>query len=226
MFASLLGGAAAAFGGGLFSRFGGKVTDKIFGIPTPKTGQESGQEQYNYDQARFPGTSAWERLGSNPGFAGQQVAAIQKSNIKAQIQGQKDVANIHAGAAVKTAKISRGVGDPISKSKIAHETAQARIYPHQERKLETEIKNLDVQRKLLIQQELTEIRKTELVDAEGKIALSKSILIKIEADYPNLYHWLKVADMGATAGGKIIGSLNISSITNLVRRALRGSGKK
>lgn len=80
---SLLGGLGASAGGAL----GGKLLDKIFGVPTPPTGAELGETQKAFMDAAYPGTNAWERLGSGGGGS-SSPASIASAEIKNQRQMQ------------------------------------------------------------------------------------------------------------------------------------------
>lgn len=56
------------------------VSNKITGIPTPAaspTGLQQGQQQLDYMDTAFPGTTPWERLGQSSAMGGIASSAIQ-----------------------------------------------------------------------------------------------------------------------------------------------------
>jgi len=76
---SVLSGAASAIGSGV----GNSVVNKVNGIPTPNTpsGAAQGAQSLDYFNTAFPGTTPWERLGSQ-----SPMGAIASSAITSRAQ--------------------------------------------------------------------------------------------------------------------------------------------
>lgn len=120
-----LGGAAGSAFGGVGTALGAGVGNwmqgKIFGIPKPKTGTQIGQSGYEQDEARFPGTNPWERLGSNNPMAQIESTRLQTNQQRKQIQATERIAGaerenkmaiaeLGARTSLQAAGVQRGLG--------------------------------------------------------------------------------------------------------------------
>lgn len=87
MFGSLLA-AAAPF---IIDKIAGGKDDKVPGIPTPEEGSAIGQARLSEMDAAFPGTTAWERLGTSSNQAGAPAAG--EAARSAQLMQDKELSN-------------------------------------------------------------------------------------------------------------------------------------
>lgn len=157
---SMFGGVAGGIAGG----FGNMLGDKIFGIPTPKTGDQLGSEAFAYDQARFPKTNPWERLGSSNPMGGVEQSRIgqvtQREQFKntnfqlgAERSNKRKIAQLQANTQIRGAQISRGLGPDGDQP---------------DAKFSAELENLDAQTLLNLQKKATELKNTGVRNLELK----------------------------------------------------------
>jgi len=97
-------GALGAIGGQMLgqigssvgSSIGSKITDKIFGVPkvpAPPSGVEAGQWEKDRMDVLFPGTSSWERLGTQQ-QGGSMITAQNSSGIaQASMKNESQILN-------------------------------------------------------------------------------------------------------------------------------------
>jgi len=116
-------GALGAIGGQMLgqigssvgSSIGSKITDKIFGVPkvpAPPSGVEAGQWEKDRMDVLFPGTSSWERLGTQQ-QGGSMITAQNSSGIaqasmknESQILNKSKMFTVASSSALFTALIS------------------------------------------------------------------------------------------------------------------------
>lgn len=109
-----LSGMAGFFGNkaahGVGDAMAGKISDKIAGIPDPMSGAEMGAEQMAFQNAAYPGTTPWERLGQ-----GSIMGQIEGGNIAArnaqklqnrQLSQQSTAVDKQTGSNVKIAELN------------------------------------------------------------------------------------------------------------------------
>lgn len=108
------GALGTAIGGPLIGAAGGFLADKIMGVPSPekpKTGAALGHEARAAQEAQYPGTNPWERLGA-PGYAGagtqtaRAAGQVQRSLQSKDLASKERVAKIHAQATLGAAATS------------------------------------------------------------------------------------------------------------------------
>lgn len=87
MFGPLLA-AAAPF---IIDKIAGGKDEKVPGIPTPEEGSAIGQARLSEMDAAFPGTTAWERLGTSSNQAGAPAAG--EAARSAQIMQARELSN-------------------------------------------------------------------------------------------------------------------------------------
>lgn len=100
-------GATSALDRGVNMGFDG-VLGRIFGGATSAPGGATlGREQAAYDEARFPGTNPWERLGSSAAFSPVQVQKqqdrLQRDLTDKTLSNQREIAEIQGRAAAVSA---------------------------------------------------------------------------------------------------------------------------
>ncbi len=222
----------ASFASQLGTRAAGRVADKVFGFPKPIVGAAAGAQDRAYDQARFPGLNPWELSGNASGSAPGNVAGIGSAT---QRRGQDSTAGIMAAERENKKDINKA--QIKSNEKIAAASlllkrdqfseVEKPIAGHKGRLMETQINLLNADKKLRIQQELTELRRTKLIGNQSSLEGSKAALKEVEARWPNLYHWMKIAAQGSQTVGTIVGTFNIGRVANRIGNALsRGNGPR
>ncbi len=151
MATSVAGGFAGPIGGAA----AGMLIDKVQGVPSPgKTGTALGQDARRAQEAQYPGTNPWERLGA-PGYAGSGVeVAKQTGRMQRQLQTRElatklQVAKIGASAHVEAARTT---------------SAPAKL------KAPAEKKQTEAVTRLTLAKTLTEGKELEIKTAVGQFA--------------------------------------------------------
>ena len=125
---------------------------KIAGIPMPggATGAQLGKDAKAYFDKAFPGTNAWERLGSSYGGssveAAKQTTRAQERMQTKELATRKDIAEIGAEAQVQSSAIQFG-GDAVAGvSRFRRDGSTPNYDTHSTiaaKKLAHEIRNID-----------------------------------------------------------------------------------
>lgn len=107
---SILMGGLKAGVGTLASRGADAFADKIQGIPTPQdlSGYEAGSYARDYYDAAFPGTTAFERLGSQSPAPAEVAAKSQEKLQRRELANRIDTAKLAARAQVLSASSPYG----------------------------------------------------------------------------------------------------------------------
>lgn len=109
-------GVGNSVGNSIGNSIGDTIGKKIEGVPTPMTGQEAGQWQAAFQDAAYPGTTPWERLGQSPATSAaiesqsqQKIASRQQRNEQIlqmrQLENIKDVTKMQNQKDLAVAKL-------------------------------------------------------------------------------------------------------------------------
>lgn len=210
--------------GGLSSRLGGWIGDKVFGIPSPKTGSAAGLEQREYMESAFPGSSTLDRLGISQASQGVNVAKQQRANKKSemgmmatmqdkQLENNKEVARIQTGSKEGIA------GRELTLKKRAHEEIHKPISSAQLRQYKQELSNLSGSEKLIIQ-------KLNQAMTDWSISKERLTIEQVKAKYAELIAASGIAGKALTVASGIIGfGAMIIGVKNLAQKLGTKIGK-
>lgn len=158
-----------------------KIEDKIEGIPKSPIGTEAGQDQYAYDEARFPGTTPWERTGSPATMSQVDVANQQRKQERTlqtrELKNRKEIADITARSSIISAATPFGIPGIESALKVYRGNPPA-DYPTNismgMQKLKPEIDKLESETGVNIEDAAVKVLEGKNLKSQGDILRAKA----------------------------------------------------
>lgn len=217
--------------GSVLGSAGSSIVDKVVGVPTPPealSGKELGDERRAELDAYAPGTSPWERLGSNPTTGAAQVAE-QTSRTQMKLQRQElatreriaertNLATILASGSALGPHAVDALVDKFRNGGMSPSSRYDATGPQSRERLEAEKLQIAQRIRNLKQELKTEFQKSRVAQGEaerqGALTRIKGLeeeITRIQAKYAESNN---IVGMGA----KILGASSIGQAFSAIRQ--------